>query len=225
MKKLALVLAALLWQFLPVAARAADGTGGEASASSPEALAQLNSLVDSLGSLQLSFVQSIYSADGELLDRTRGRMALRQPGNFYWETMEPWAQYIIVNSEHFWSYDPDLQQVIRRSSRQVLQHTPAAVLTRMARPEQYFAVRFAESVHDGEGGMRPLLLLPHDPGAASFRSMTLHHSASVLHMVSYIDSFSKRTEIMFAELAEPFAGGGPDFSFRPPQGVDVITDE
>ena len=215
--RIAPIVATLLWH-PPVVAQQAN----EFAASDQQALAELEVFLDSVDELQQSFVQSRYSADGDLLDQVSGRMALRQPGNFRWEVLHPWQQYIVVNAENFWSYDPDLQQAVKRSSKQVLQYTPAAVLMRLERPEQYFSVNYAEPAEDGS---RPLQLLPHNPGVASFQQLILHYSGSVLHSISYTDLIGQRTEMLFGELAEPFTAGGPSFTFQPPPGVDVIEQE
>ena len=194
------------------------------SGSDPEALAAFNSFLDSLGELQQSFVQDSYGTAGELLERVRGRMALRHPGNFRWEILQPWEQYIVVNKDDFWSYDPDLQQAVKRSSQEVLQHTPAAILLRFAPPEEYFTVFFAIPTTDDDKVVE-LSLLPYDTGAAAFEEMTLSYSEASLNRIAYTDHFGRVTEIVFSDLAEPFADARAMFDFKPPPGVDVIADE
>ncbi len=89
---------------LPLFAGAAPARG--------DAIAELDSLLGGISSLSADVTQLIVESGGGVLEESAIRMRLRQPGGFYWETLEPFPELIVTDGRTLWNYQPDLEQVV-----------------------------------------------------------------------------------------------------------------
>ena len=197
------VLVCLLW--LPLhgsPARAQDAT---------------DQLLESLSGMQeLSgrFRQRQYGEDGELVMESLGRFRLLRPGYFSWDIESPGSQLIIADPDGVWHFDRDLETASRRPADTGDGMSPLQVLG-----GNDAALRDGYSVSVlGEGVFR-LVPLSATPG---FRQLQVTLREYLIESMQIVDNLNQRVDIDFGELRVDSGLTPEDFSFKPPEGVDVF---
>ena len=104
------------------------GSAIAAEADPDKGMALVDSFVNDVVTLAGDFEQSLISAEGELLEVTRGQLEIQRPDRFRWAYSEPYEQWLIADGLNIWSYDLDLEQVTVKSQADALANTPALLL-------------------------------------------------------------------------------------------------
>lgn len=76
----------------------------------PPAVAALHRFLERVDTLTAEFEQSLYDAEGELVEEASGSFALRRPGHFVWNYRTPIEQVVLADGESIWMYDVELEQ-------------------------------------------------------------------------------------------------------------------
>ena len=192
-----------------------------AAAAPPAAGGPLESYLAGLQSLDADFEQFIRSPTGALVERLTGRMALLRPGRFRWEIDTPYHQLIVVDGEHLWLYDPELEQVSVRPAVEALAHTPAALLTGTAQLEAYFRV---SSPRPAPNGGIEVELVPRAGRSDDYHGLKLYFTHGELSGLDFTDGLDQEVQVRFSEVRRNQPGNPveAEFRFTPPQGVDVV---
>lgn len=173
-----------------------------------------------LQSLEGDFVQTVFDADGELIQSSAGRVYMSKPGRFRWDYLEPFEQLIVADGERLWLYDKDLEQVTVRPMGEVLSATPLAVLSGVAPIEDTFSI--SEPMVSSGLAWYELLPLVTD---AEFTTLWVGFSeAGELRTLELVDTFGQRTRLSFDQLVPNTPVASELFEFQPPEGVDVVGD-
>ncbi|WP_413698596.1 outer membrane lipoprotein chaperone LolA [Psychromonas sp. KJ10-10] len=98
-----------------------------ASALSEDAL-QLKNKLALFEHVNATFVQRITSAEGKLLNESRGEMSISRPGKFHWHIKTPDEDLIVSNGETIWYYSPFIEQVTLINFADAVDGTPFALL-------------------------------------------------------------------------------------------------
>jgi outer membrane lipoprotein carrier protein len=100
-----------------------------AAETAPDAGMELvDAFVNDVVTLAGDFEQSLVSAEGEIIEVTRGRLEIQRPDRFRWAYSEPYEQWLIADGLNIWSYDLDLEQVTVKPQADALANTPAMLL-------------------------------------------------------------------------------------------------
>jgi outer membrane lipoprotein carrier protein len=91
-------------------------------------MALVDAFVNDVVTLVGDFEQSLISAEGELLEVTRGQLEIQRPDRFRWAYSEPYEQWLVADGLNIWSYDLDLEQVTVKPQADALANTPALLL-------------------------------------------------------------------------------------------------
>lgn len=83
-----------------------------AVAGGPYAQNELSAYLDGLQTMTARFVQR--QKDHGVFVTTKGRLALRRPGQFKWQVESPTKQWVIIDGGVMWIYDPELQQAMKQ---------------------------------------------------------------------------------------------------------------
>tara|TARA_R110001583_G_scaffold112917_6_gene263147 strand:- start:31984 stop:32616 length:633 start_codon:yes stop_codon:yes gene_type:complete len=78
--------------------------------------------------INATFVQRITSAEGKLLNESRGEMSISRPGKFHWHILTPEEDLIVSNGETIWYYSPFIEQVTLINFTDAVNGTPFALL-------------------------------------------------------------------------------------------------
>ncbi len=182
-----------------------------------DARTELEQMADGAASLSATFVQQVYDADGESLDRSSGTVMLARPDRFRWEYREPDEQQIIADGDHVWIYDVELEQVSVRPQSFDETRSPLAVLLDLSVMDEQFNV-----TEGGERDGAKWLTLAPKTSDAEFTSVDLGLREAQLVRMVITDVVGQRTEIVFTDWARNPTLNAGVFTFEPPAGVDVV---
>lgn len=184
-----------------------------------QARAALDAFTHGLSGLDGQFVQQVYDPQGQLRERTHGRVALARPRQFRWEYAEPFPQLIVADGDHVWVYDPDLEQVSVRPQSAEERQSPLAVLIEPGELDRRFDVR-----EDGQqDGLDWLALTEKTASTDSpLRNARLGFSDGQLRKMELRDALEQRTVIEFSAWQRNPAFAPGTFRFTPPPGTDVV---
>ena len=181
--------------------------------------ADLNALSAALSAIQTysaRFEQTIYDQDGRVVQVSRGQLMASRPGKLRWSSEEPFAQLIVVDGEHIWRYEEDLEQVIVSDYKEDFGSTPALLLSGNV---SSIAARYSVSRY---GNL--YTLIPRDQDAL-FREMKVEVKGRKLTRLELQDSLGQTTVLALSKIRLNPSLEAALFSFKPPPGVDVLRDE
>jgi len=177
----------------------------------------LDEFLSDVHSLEARFEQSLVDADDVVVEESSGTMFIQRPGQFRWAYAEPYEQLLIADGVNVWSYDIDLAQVTVKPQQEVLQNTPALILSGSA------DVRDEFEVIDGyeDRGTVWLRLRPRST-EHGFNTVELGFNQGHLDRMIFTDSLGQSTLIALFDLRvnEPL---DPNlFNFVPPDDADLV---
>lgn len=186
--------------------------------------ASIKTLVDTLKamkSLTADFHQWVNDAKQSSLQDVTGKLWVQRPGQFRWDTNEPYPQRIVANDDVIWVYDLDLDQVTKRKLGNEVGNTPALLLSgdpeKLSKSFDISAYLFDET-KEYRFDLRP------KGEEALFELLRVHFINGVLKDMYLQDSLGQTTQIEFSQQQQNQPILQTVFEFTPPEGVDVITD-
>lgn len=192
----------------------------DASDSDEQSLSLLRTYLDDLSTLRAEFRQEVISRDLERLEDTRGRVALKKPGRFRWDYLEPFARVISADGERVWWYEADLEQVTIRRFDAGLGATPAALLTGTTDVLAHFTFTGTRT----EDSVRWLSLAPRSP-ESDFSGIDLGFTDGELLQIFLTDRLGQQTRIYLSDVDRGTDIDDDFFRFEVPEGVDVIDED
>jgi outer membrane lipoprotein carrier protein len=185
-----------------------------AAASGPERLQQS---IDDLRSLQADFEQTVLDSDFVVDEMSRGRLALKRPGRFRWDYIEPHEQLIVADGERMWNYEEDLQQVTVHAMDETLASSPAMLLTGEGSLEESFEISDL-----GESGQLHWVQLVPRVRDSEFESVRVGLGDAGVEVMELRDNLGQTTRIEFRNIRRNPDLADALFEFTPPPGTDVI---
>ena len=188
-----------------------------ASAQAESGREQLDRFAEGLNSLTSDFEQRVIGRDGDVEDQSEGKVWLRQPHFIRWEYGGDFPELVVADGKQIWIYDESLEQVTIKPQSEFAADSPLSLLTDIEKLDSQFEVREAGDVD----GMLLLELRPKQT-ETEFERVLLGLRENELRMMTMEDAFGLRTEITFSGLQRNAPIADDQFSFTPPEGVDVI---
>lgn len=191
------------------------------------AIDRLHQFLESTKTLRAGFTQIVTAKNGKRPQQSSGVMIFSRPGKFRWQIEKPYAQLLVGDGEKVWIYDPDLRQVTVKKVGNALGGTPAALLAGesggkgggKSTLEKDFTLREA-----GEReGLEWVEAVPKSQ-ESGFEKLLLGFSGSDLKAMELFDNFGQMTSLYFSNLERNPAIAASQLSFKPPAGVDVISE-
>lgn len=167
--------------------------------------------------IRANFHQVVTDRQGRKVQEVDGEMQLKRPNKFKWDYNKPYEQQIISDGHQVWLYDTDLAQVTVNSLRQSIGSSPAALLAGDANIDKIFKLSNAFRKDDLEW----VSANPKDK-ESGFEKILMGFKDNKIQALSLIDSFGHTTQITFSDVQVNPALDEKNFSFKPPQGVDVV---
>jgi len=169
-----------------------------------------------MDNLTTDFKQTLLDEDKNIVQQSRGTLALQRPGKFAWHYTHPFEQRIIADGSELWIYDVELDQVTVKPMDQGLANTPIMILMKQADINEQFEV--------SEVGQRKFLywveLLPHG-GDLEYTHIYIGIDDDQVRAMELQDQFGQSTQIVFENLRVGVVHNPATFRFVPPPGVDV----
>jgi len=170
-----------------------------------------------LTNLQLEFTQTVRSQDGRIQDQTHGNAWLQKPDKLRWVYGGEFPEIIVADGQNVWIHDVTLEQVTIKPQSHSVADTPLLILTDLSQLDQQFLVKEL-----GEFENMSLLELSSREGESEFERILMGLDTGGIRMMVMEDAFGQRTEIRFSNIIRNGQIEQQQFSFIPPEGVDVV---
>ena len=180
-------------------------------------------ITDYLGhvkSLSANFDQFVFNESTQEPVVSQGSIKVLSPNLFRLIYSKPYKQEYVADGKLLWSYDEDLEQVTVKKQAGLLATSPAMVLSNPSELEKVYVIK-AQGIKDN---IDWFYMTPKSPDS-QFDHIRLGFTGNNLYTMELFDSFGQRTQLRFRELQYNPANIRPsDFTFTPPECVDVIGD-
>lgn len=174
----------------------------------------LLAVLNRIESMQGRFQQYQYDESDSLIGESYGRFRLLRPGYFSWEIESPDSQLIVADPQYIWHYDRDLETATRRPVDDSERMSPLQVLggNEAVLRSNFTVVQTTQNTFS----LHPKGISP------GFQRLLLSFSDNGLEGLEIADNLSQRVVIVFESVDTESRLGPEDFSFTPPEGVDLF---
>ena len=182
-----------------------------------DAAQRLQAALGNMDNLTTEFKQTQLDEDKNIVQQSRGTLALQRPGKFAWIYTDPYEQRIIADGSELWVYDVDLDQVTVKPMDQGLSSAPIMILMKQADVSEQFDIV--------EVGQRKYLywvqLSPRDSDL-EYTQVFIGIDGEEVRAMELQDQFGQSTQIVFENQRSGVVHNPATFKFVPPAGVDVF---
>ncbi|MBX9586909.1 MAG: outer membrane lipoprotein chaperone LolA [Gammaproteobacteria bacterium] len=186
------------------------------NASNP--LQELQQKLNSFHGMRASFQQALFSDERTPPHRSSGTMAIQRPGKFRWETQKPNEQILIADGSLLWIYDVDLEQATKQKVDTTDSNSPALFLSgNVVDIPKRFTVKNENNANSV--GFHLAAKSADD----MFQSVTIFFQADKLSKMVVDTRIGQRSEFTFSKVEINPTFSNNTFHFKPPAGVDVLT--
>lgn len=197
----------------------AQSKAAPAPASKQVGMERLEKFLDRTRSMRAKFRQEIVNDAQEVVETAEGTMALQRPGRFRWDYEKPYERAVVADGERLWLYEADLQQVTVRSLAAGLGETPAALLT----GDRNMLARF-EFVSAWSGEQMQWVRLKPRAADSDFESVSIGFAGERPVRLEIEDRLGQLTRLALSDIEMNVTLAADAFTFRVPEGVDVIRE-
>ena len=177
----------------------------------------LQNFLDEVQTVQAEFYQELWGADDQIVEIAMGSLSLQRPNQFLWRYREPIEQLVLADGDNLWIYDVELAQATVTPLSDVIEATPAMLLS----GDQSVRDGFETLENFTADGLSWVRLAPKIPGS-DFLSILVGFRDGELARLELIDGLDQLTRIGFSEVHINQELAADLFSFEPADGVDVI---
>lgn len=179
---------------------------------------ELSQLLKSFDTYFADFTQVTLSEAGKVLQTSKGRMWIKRPGKFRWESKSPTDQVLMTNGQILWTYDVDLAQVTKQKLSDRTAIDPATLLSgSIANLTENFNISTSES----KGSV--IFVLTPKKSDLGFSAISLTFSNKQLVGMKVVNSLDQTTLFNFNSIKLNTPMPETLFNFKPQPGVDVIS--
>ena len=178
---------------------------------------ELTNYLNDLHTFKADFVQSVFGANNQKKQESKGVIVVSSPDKFYLEYNEPYKLVYVADGKKFWSYDEDLEQVVVKAQGNILINTPVMLL---GNPKDLTVSYNIENLGMSEGILWFQLTPKKDN--SNFETIGLAFDESKLIAMEMRDNFGQTTRLYFNKVIKNPTIAKDRFKFIPPKGVDVI---
>lgn len=187
------------------------------------AIDKLHQFLESTKTLRAGFTQIVVAKNGTRPQQSSGVMIFSRPGKFRWQIEKPYSQLLVSDGEKVWIYDPDLRQVTVKKVGNALGGTPAALLAGESGGKSSLEKSFTLREAGEREGLEWVEAVPKSQ-ESGFEKLRLGFAGSDLKAMELLDNFGQTTSLYFSNLERNPVVAASLLSFKPPAGVDVISE-
>lgn len=172
--------------------------------------------------MQANFVQYLITKKGKQIgDKTFGKMQLLRPGKFRWEITKPNKQLIIINNKNHYTYDADLEQLVKRKVNRSDPTSPAMLLSRPATTlKKSFKITKLKTSKQGTW----FELIPKTK-ENNYQWVRLYFTRGRLNKMLLANNLEQTSIIEFKRLVLNAPLATKIFTFTPPPRTDIFETE
>ena len=178
---------------------------------------ELTNYLNNLHTFKAGFVQSVFTSNNKVTQKSKGLIVVKSPDKFYLEYNEPYNLIYVADGKKLWSYDEDLEQVVVKPQGNILINTPAMLL---GNPKDLTKSYSIENMGETEGWLW-FELTPKKENT-NFEAVSLAFESNVLKAMEMRDNFGQTTRLEFNSVKKNPSLSKSQFVFVPPKDVDVI---
>ncbi len=186
--------------------------------STPTPKQELIKLLEGFRDLEADFTQKTYDADQNMVQSSKGTMALIKPNKFSWNSNGDNKFLLVVDGKKIWNYDIDLEQVIVKQLKDVemQKFTPLKMLLMGTESLQEFNVTKDSN---------QCFALQINPDIDSYvDKLTLCFTDAKINKLNFYDDLGQETVINFTQVKIDQKPNNKIFIFSIPKNVDVIKE-
>lgn len=172
--------------------------------------------LQTLNTLKGDFTQEVKDKNGESLQTTQGHFAIKKPGYFKWESLDPYPQLIVGTPDKLWLYDPDLEQVNVHNQEQQSSNNPSVLLS-----TDFSQAAGDFNITEAKGSFT---LSPLDP-QSPYKKIVIGFKQDTPSEFSFVDRLGQSTQIIFSKATSNAKIDDATFEFVAPEGTDIIYNE
>lgn len=188
---------------------------------SKQATDKLIVFLKDIQSMEASFEQWVMDAKQNALQHVTGNMWIQRPGQFRWDTDEPYPQQIVSDGSVLWIYDTDLEQATKKTLDKQVGNTPALLLS--GDPAQISeSFQISAYLFDETGEWR-FDLRPKSEDAL-FALLRVHFYQEQLRDMYLEDSLGQTTRIEFKTRLKNKPLNKELFELKLDESVDIIEE-
>ena len=187
------------------------------------AIDKLHQFLESTKTLRAGFTQIVVAKNGTRPQQSSGVMIFSRPGKFRWQIEKPYSQLLVSDGEKVCIYDPDLRQVTVKKVGNALGGTPAALLAGESGGKSTLEKSFTLREAGEREGLEWVEAVPKSQ-ESGFEKLRLGFAGSDLKAMELFDNFGQTTSLYFSNLERNPVVAASLLSFKPPAGVDVISE-
>lgn len=197
------ILIALLCLITPLYALASDTTDAKLLQEKLAKFSQVNA----------EFSQIVTNPEGEVLNKSQGKMTISRPGKFRWEVLSPEEELIVSDGKTIWLYSPFIEQVTLLNLSDAVADTPFVLLSG-ANEKQW--QNYSVSRNNNQFTVKDS-----DPQLNSNTFVFEFNGAGNISKFVVIEEQGQRSEFKLTHkpLTEKLAAGY--FNFQIPEGVEI----
>lgn len=193
-------------------------------------LGRLQSRIDSLRTLEGSFIQRLDSRLGQPRVET-GTFAIKKPSLMRWDYRSPEVKIAITDGRETWLYLPEDRELHRGAMPEGGQGAAAQLMAGTLDLDRAFHASRPTDEEDGTGGGEPpgvaggivIELTPREPTDEFERLVLVVEQESLqIRRVTLIDAVGGRMTFEFFDLRENTDLSDDIFDLEPPPGVEII---
>lgn len=189
---------------------------------SPQALAVdakalLKQRTTAVKTLKANFQQTV-TQDGRV-SKSRGRFELMRPSKFRWQVTSPQPQLIVSNGDKLWIFDKDLDQVTIRKITKEHKGTPALFLSGYDDE----VAKLYDIQYQKKGNLERFMLKPVTK-EGTYRFIELSYKNTQISSLRLEDELGQALNLSFSKQQVNKPLNTSRFNFKPPKGVDVVTE-
>lgn len=178
---------------------------------------ELTDYLNNLYTFQANFTQSVFAANNQEKQKSKGLIVVKSPDNFYLEYNEPYKLIYVADGKKLWSYDEDLEQVVVKEQGNLLINTPAMLLGNPKDLTESYRIEKTGVV----AGWLWFELTPKRDNS-NFETVGLAFDDAELIAMEMRDNFGQTTRLEFNNVIKNPTLAKNRFIFVSPEGVDVI---
>lgn len=183
-----------------------------------ENINELGQLLQSIYSMTANFQQIVYNNQQKVVQKSFGYMAIKKPGLFRWQIINPEPNLIIVDGKNLWNYDEELQQVTVQAIDDSYESSPVSLLLAGDITDiikKYQITKVANEQFE---------LVPKNK-VDSFNKINLTFKSGVLSKLQLFAQLGQMSVIQFDKVKTNLIIKAKLFQFVPPVGVDVVGEQ
>jgi len=178
---------------------------------------ELTNYLYNLNTFQADFTQTVFTANNNEKQKSKGLIAVKSPNKFYLEYNKPYKLIYVADGNKLWSYDADLEQVVAKAQGSLLVDTPAMLLGNPKDLTRSYRIERA-GITDGWLWFE---LTPKKVDS-NFEAVSLAFDNEQLIAMEMRDNFGQTARLEFTNVVKNPILALNQFNFTPPKGVDVI---